>query len=126
VETPESTEDRARKFAMTELGDLLDLRASDTGKPAARAADFKKYEMVYTAAYPRVKNQEIVVLFGAPIDKGASDKVLAYEKDVPTSGGYVLMQDGTTVKTMTAEEFKDAPKAPGTAPQTKAAKNAKK
>jgi hypothetical protein len=36
--------------------------------------------------------------------------VLAYETEVPEKGGAVLMQDGT-VKTMTADEFKSAPKA---------------
>lgn len=41
---------------------------------------------------------------------GATNTVLGYEKKVPTSGGLVLMADGT-VKEMTAQEFASAPKA---------------
>ena len=37
----------------------------------------------------------------------ARNTVLAYEKDVPTKGGYVLMGDAT-VKNMTADDFKKA------------------
>ena len=39
-----------------------------------------------------------------------ADVVLAHEKKVPESGGYVLMQDGT-VKEMSASEFGSAKKA---------------
>ena len=37
-------------------------------------------------------------------------EVVAYEKDVPASGGYVLLTSGQ-VKKMTADEFQAAPKA---------------
>lgn len=62
----------------------------------------------------------VVVFWGAELNdlseepgKVPSDKVLAYEKKVPTQGGYVLLLD-RTIKKMTPEEFKSAPKA-GTA-----------
>ncbi len=42
-----------------------------------------------------------------------ADAVLAYRKTVPEQGGQVLMQDGWTIKSMTADEFKAAPKAGG-------------
>jgi len=114
---PEERADVARREALMELNDLLQLRETDTGgKPATRAADLAKYDKLYAVAWPKVKDGHIIVLFGAPLDKEGSDKVLAYEKAVPESGGYVMMQDGTTIKKMTAEEFKAAPKAPGTAP----------
>ncbi len=41
---------------------------------------------------------------------GTSNTVLAYAKDVPEKGGWVLMGDGTA-RQMTPEEFKKAPKA---------------
>jgi hypothetical protein len=41
---------------------------------------------------------------------GTSNTILAYEKDVPSKGGLVLMADGS-VQTMTAQEFQAAPKA---------------
>jgi hypothetical protein len=43
---------------------------------------------------------------------GTSTTVLAYAKDTPTSGGMVAMVDGS-VRQMSAEEFKAAPKAQG-------------
>jgi hypothetical protein len=59
----------------------------------------------------------VVLLYGALLadtkeepGDGSSSEVLAYQKDVPQSGGKVLMLD-RTVKSMTAEEFKSAKKA---------------
>jgi hypothetical protein len=52
----------------------------------------------------------IVFQFGVAIADmvdGTSNTVLAYDKDVPTKGGLVLMADAS-VKTMSAEEFKKA------------------
>ena len=111
---PENIEDEARKIAMVELFDLLKLRESDTGgKPATKAKDLARYEILYTAAYPKVRDGEIVLTYGAKIDPTKTDTIIAYEKVVPEAGGYVLMQDGATVKKLTAEEFKAAPKAEG-------------
>jgi hypothetical protein len=56
-------------------------------------------------------NNEIVYQWGARIDPAGGETVLAYEKKAPSEGGWVLMQDGT-VKQITADEFKAAPKAP--------------
>jgi len=46
----------------------------------------------------------------AQMTEGTSNTVLAYYKDTPTAGGPVGMADGST-KVMTADEFKNAPKA---------------
>ena len=64
-------------------------------------------------AMKMLKAGDIVVQWGsslAPQGEGA-DTVLAYLKTVPEQGGSVLMQDGDTIKTMSADEFKAAPKA---------------
>lgn len=42
--------------------------------------------------------------------QSTAPEILAYGKEVPESGGYVLLLD-RTVKKMTAEEFRAAPKA---------------
>lgn len=62
-----------------------------------------------------LKSGELVVAWGAPLvaDGGGADAVLAYVKSVPEQGGHVLMQDGRTIKPMTADEFKSARKAGG-------------
>ncbi len=64
-------------------------------------------------AMEMIKSGNLVVQWGAPLSpEGASaDAVLAYVKTVPEQGGYVLMQDGKSIRMMTAEEFKTAPKA---------------
>ena len=64
-----------------------------------------------------VENGDVVVNWGAKLpdlNEGPSDvdtpEVLAYEKQVPTEGGYVLMLN-RQIKKMTADEFKAAPQA---------------
>jgi hypothetical protein len=66
-------------------------------------------------AVEMLKSGQLVVHWGAPLtpEGGATDAVLAYVKTVPEQGGPVLLQDGRTIKTMTADEFKAAPKAGG-------------
>jgi hypothetical protein len=66
-------------------------------------------------AFEMLKAGELIVQWGAPLTpKGEGpDAVLAYLKTVPEQGGSVLMQDGMTVKTMTADEFNATPKAAG-------------
>jgi hypothetical protein len=69
----------------------------------------------YPNAMQMLKSGELVVQWGAPLspDGATSDAILAHFKSVPEQGGSVLMQDGNTIKRMTADEFKAAPKAVG-------------
>jgi hypothetical protein len=65
-----------------------------------------------------LKDGGYVFLWGAKLSDvrktaaGWSGTVLCYERDVPARGGLVVMVDAA-VKTMTADEFKAAPKAEG-------------
>jgi hypothetical protein len=83
----------------------------DTSKPPQSQAEIARYENAGPTAFNKIQKGEIVVLWGANPQEGASDQVLAYEKQTPKTGGFVLMQDGTTVKKMTPEEFQAAKKA---------------
>jgi hypothetical protein len=67
----------------------------------------------YPNAIRLLKSGDLVVQWGSPLsaDGETADAVLAYFRTVPAEGGSVLMQDGNTIKTMTADEFKAAPKA---------------
>jgi hypothetical protein len=67
----------------------------------------------YPVAVQMLNSGELIVQWGAPIatDGSASDAVLAYTKEVPEKGGRVLMQDGMTLKTMSADQFNAAPRA---------------
>jgi hypothetical protein len=64
-------------------------------------------------AVEMINSGELIVQWGAPLSpEGATaDTILAYVKTVPEQGGSVLMQDGRTIKKLTADEFKTAPKA---------------
>jgi hypothetical protein len=101
----------------TELQDvdgLLRTAAGRTGRPPASLADLEKDKVHYPRGYEAVKSGDVVVLWGAALqgepDVGKNEAVVAYEKRVPTEGGYVLLSAGT-VKKMTAAEFNAAPKA---------------
>jgi hypothetical protein len=67
----------------------------------------------YPIAVEMIKSGDLIVQWGAPLDpeNETADAVLAYVKTVPEQGGRVLMQDAWTIKNMTADEFKAAPKA---------------
>jgi hypothetical protein len=61
-----------------------------------------------------IETGEVIVRFGATLPdtgeepgKGPGDEVLAYQKEVPDSGGQVMMLD-RTIRTITPEEFKTA------------------
>ncbi|SIN95013.1 hypothetical protein SAMN05444166_1749 [Singulisphaera sp. GP187] len=108
---PETAEDLAHKSKMTEVGLLLSSYSDEKGKPATRVADLAKYENGYPSGFIQVRQGGVVVLWSVPTVKTAVDTIIAYEAETPKSGGYVLMQDGTTVKKLTAEEFQTTPKA---------------
>ena len=72
-------------------------------------------EHPYEASNPHgggaLRRGDVVMFWGGSLPSGnESSVVLAYEKKVPEEGGLVLMQDGT-VKEMTADQFRAAPKA---------------
>jgi len=60
-----------------------------------------------------LKSKRIEFYYGvgiAQMTEGTSNTILAYEKDAPDKGGQVLFGDGS-VRKLTADEFKKAPKA---------------
>jgi len=101
--------------SLGEVGGIYESYIADAKKPPTKLADLTKYELGMPTGYKELKEGNVVVLWGAPISDGDADKVFAYEKSVPESGGHVLMADGKTIKTLTAEQFKSVPKAAGKA-----------
>ncbi|HEY7153725.1 MAG TPA: hypothetical protein VH575_07180 [Gemmataceae bacterium] len=99
---------------LREVNDLLHAAAGTTGRPPAKLADLDRHQSLFSRGYEAVKSGNVVVLWGAPLkgeeDAGKEEAVVAYEKAVPTEGGYVLLSAGT-VKKMSAAEFQAAPKA---------------
>jgi hypothetical protein len=79
-------------------------------KGPAKAADLAPFFENDKRLLGLLENKDIVFIFGVGLrdmTDGTANTVLAYEKDVPTKGGYVLMGDATT-KMMTADDFKKA------------------
>jgi hypothetical protein len=95
---------------------LVELNEILHGGPATQLSDLEHRKKFGPRGYQAVKNGEVIVLWGVPpkgegeIEKGANQEIVAYEKDVPTSGGYVLFSGGA-IKKMTASDFAAAPKA---------------
>jgi hypothetical protein len=98
---------------LEELSELFHASAGATGHAPTKLADLERFHKTFPKAYDSVKSGDVVVLWGTPIkgegDVGKGEVVLAYEKNVPTEGGYVLMSAGT-VKKMSAADFASAPK----------------
>jgi len=102
------------KNDLQELKLLLRAAAKRIGHPPARLADLDLFQSKYPEVYDLVKSGDLVVVWGTPIkmekDAGKPELVLAYGRDVPTDGGYVLTSTGNVTK-MSAAEFASAPKA---------------
>lgn len=96
--------------SLGEVAALYESYFADLKKPPTKLSDVAKYEMGSPTGYRELKQGEIIALWGGPLSESNSDKVFAYEKEVPASGGYVLMGDGKTIKKMTAEDFQQASK----------------
>jgi hypothetical protein len=112
--SPEVKVERFRETVFEEVGQMLRIREKDASRPPSSINDLAKYERGFPAGFRQVENGEVVLLLGAPVIEGSAEAVIAYEKNTPASGGYVLMQDGTTIKKMSSDEFRAASKAPGT------------
>jgi len=108
------TQEDMKQTALSEGGELLRGYQFEKKKPPATVADLSPMESMSPTGLNAIKSGAVVVRLGAELPdvnegppSGSSDEVLAYEKEVPTSGGQVLMLN-RTIKTMTAEEFKSA------------------
>lgn len=96
------------KDALTDLGVLLKEFGEGKKRPPAKAADIEPVEPLHQAAYVGLVRGDVVYVWGTPLTGGTD--VVAYEKQAESAGGWVLLQDGT-VKEMTADEFRAAPRA---------------
>ncbi len=115
-ERPGTKEDMLRT-SINDVGDIYRTFVVMNKKPPKTLKDLASLEGMSPAGVVAVKSGEVIVRFGANLPdtdpepgKSSSDEVLAYEKQVPEGGGKVLMLD-RTIRTMTADEFKAAPKA---------------
>jgi hypothetical protein len=105
------TESQRIQSDLTGIYDLYTMYAKTNQKPPQRTTDLttKEQQAIAPAATRALTSDEYVIVWGADLaSKDAA--VLAYQKAAPNEGGWVLLRDGT-VKQMTVDEFKAAPKA---------------
>jgi hypothetical protein len=84
-----------------------------TNKAPQKAEDLAPYFENSKKLLDHLKTKRIEFYYGVGLlqmTEGTSNTVLAYEKDAPEKGGLVLFGDGS-VKKLSADEFKKAPKA---------------
>lgn len=80
------------------------------GNPPAKVEDLQPFAADFAQGYQGLKDGKYVLIWNAKRPANAGGTVIGYEKDAPNKGGWVLMGD-SSVKQMTSDEFKAAPKA---------------
>lgn len=97
---------------LANLRDLFRQAAEGKVRLPTSAADFAAVEPFYPVAGPFVLSGAISCSWGAGLASGgdAATRLLAWEKAAATDGGWAMFQDGT-IRQLTADEFKTAPKA---------------
>jgi hypothetical protein len=98
--------------ALRAIGDAYRKQQGAGPTRPARLDDLAPYLREAPAALEALKSGDVVFLYGASlrdvVEGDASATVIAYEKDAPTRGGWVVMADGLTVQEMTPEQFRKA------------------
>lgn len=100
--------------SLEEVGELYRATVARLRKPPGSLKDLAGGRDMFLLGYNAIARGEVVVYWGvtpAPGDR-PTDEVLAYKADVPAAGGPVLLTN-TTIRPMTAEQFRAAPKPPG-------------
>jgi hypothetical protein len=99
---------------LTQIGELCRFYQFGKSKPPAKLEDLATLKTQGANGYEALRSGAVILRFGATLpdlseDPGQSpsEEVLAYLKEVPESGGKVLLLN-RTIKTMTPEEFKAA------------------
>jgi hypothetical protein len=113
------TPDDADQILLTQVGELCRHYQFTTKKPPQKVSDLQTVRSLGGPGYDALRAGDIVLLCSAKLpdldeDPGHSEsgEILAYMKDVPQKGGHVLLLN-RTIKTMTADEFKAAPRPSG-------------
>lgn len=100
-----------RTANLTDIFEVYSLFAKNHQRPPKQLSDLtrREYETTNPAGVRGLKSGEYVVVWGTVIGESS---VLAYEKDVPQSGGMVVLADGN-IKSMSASDLQVALKPKG-------------
>jgi hypothetical protein len=95
------------QLAMEDIRELINAHVAAKKRPPRNLDDLGEFEPANPVGFASVQRGESIVFWGLAISGG--NAIVAHEKNAPSSGGFVLLQDGT-VKKLTAVEFQAAPK----------------
>ncbi len=107
---------RKRRSNLQQLGIAYQGYYQDNKRSAANAAELLGFMELQGEADPQVRDAitsleegDIVMAWGGRLEDPATSAkfVLGFEAGVPSTGGYVVMGDGT-VRLMTAKDFSEA------------------
>lgn len=114
-----TTPEEADQATLAQVGELCRHYQFAKQKPPQKLADLQLLRTQGTHGFEALSSGKIALLYNAKLpdldeDPGHSEsnEILAYQKEVPEGGGYVLLLN-RTVKKMTADEFKSAPRPAG-------------
>jgi hypothetical protein len=107
--------DQVSQDDLIQVGELYRHYQFTKNKPPQQLTDLNTFRSMGGNGYESLRTGNVVLRYNATLpdtdeDPGhaESTEVLAYQKSVPESGGYVLLLN-RTIKKMTADEFKAAP-----------------
>jgi hypothetical protein len=105
-------EERYERSELQQIWMMYRLYAKEKKRPPMKLADLRLYERVAPAGAATVARGEFVVRWGTKLveEDQSSSIVVAYEKNAPQEGGFVLLANGKIQK-MTASECQAAIKA---------------
>ncbi|APW61052.1 hypothetical protein [Paludisphaera borealis] len=125
------TADASDEAALQQVGEMLRDYQLSNGAPPHTLKQLQANAGASPGGVEQLRSSGVVVIWGATLpdtkeEPGGSpdEDVLAYGKDAPEKGGAVLLLN-RTVRTMTADEFKAAPKAKSSAPPAKSPSKAR-
>lgn len=114
---PKDPKEALESSSLSDLAEAYRSYSIANKRPPKNVGELGTAEAMGPNGVAAVKKGDIILLYGAPLPDtneepggSPSTEVLAYRKEVPQEGGYVLLLN-RTVKKMTADEFKSAPKA---------------
>jgi hypothetical protein len=109
--------DQLDEVALSQVGGMCLAYQLAKNKPPEKFSDLNSVKGVAGNGYEAVRTGDIILRYGATLPDtneepggSTSDEILAYQKQVPESGGQVLLLN-RKAKKMTADEFKSAKKA---------------
>ena len=104
-----------RQDQLKQLGLAYHSHVGAMKRPPANAKELAPFFEKDAKLMETLTKGEYIILWKSSFENmtaGTSNTILGYEKETPTAGGLVLMADAS-VRNMTAEEFKKAPKGAG-------------